>query len=328
MPKFTIGIPTFNRATLLAESLRCAVNQSCGDLEIIVCDNASTDRTPEVVDVFGPRVRYFRNEANLGATANFFRLVELASGKYFSWLQDDDCIFGSFAERATTCLDRFPQATVYCTYAAVAPNTQYASKSWLYGPPVALDWAGAAPRLFGGDLIAPLSLFVSVAIPPVVAFRTDALRAAIARSDQSIPLFMERTILADVALQGEALFDPCVAGIFRSHPQQGFRLMQADDPGAMHRQWLQMARQLDWLPFRRSWRWQERLQKAVTELSVQQRQEWEHQSRDWPTDIGLCREMRTALLAKPPPKRVPLSPSGITKAGVRAARSLLSRVIE
>jgi hypothetical protein len=328
MPRFTIGIPTFNRATLLAESLRTAVNQSYGDLEIIVSDNASSDRTPDIVQPFGPRIRYVRNETNLGATANFFRLVELASGEYFSWLQDDDCIFGSFAERAATCLDRFPQATVYCAYAAVAPNTQCASQSWLYGPPVALDWASAAPRLFRSDLIVPLSLCVSVAIPPVVAYRTDALRAAIARCDHSIPLFLERTILADVALQGEAVFDPCVAGIFRTHPNQGFRLMQAEDPGAMHKQWLQMARQLDWLPLRRTWRWQERLRQAVTELSVQQRLEWERQSRTWPTDLALCREMRTALLAKPSPQRVPLSPSGITKAGVRAARSLLSRVLD
>lgn len=328
MPKFTIGIPTFNRSALLAESLRSAMNQSYGDLEIIVSDNASTDKTPDVVRQFGRRARYVRNETNLGATTNFFRLVELASGEYFSWLQDDDCIFGNFAERAATCLDRFPQATAYCAYAAVAPSTQCASQSWLYGPPVALDWAGATPRLFRSDLIAPLSLCVSVAIPPVVAFRTDALRAAIARCDRSIPLFLERTILADVALRGEAIFDPCVAGIFRTHPKQGFRVMQAEDPGAMQQQWLQMARQLDWLPLRRNWRWRERLRQAVTELSVQQQQDWERESRTWPTDLALCREMRTALLAKPAPRRVPLSPSGITQASFRAARSLLCRVLD
>src|SRR5438067_1287485 len=153
MPKFTIGIPTFNRASLLHSALQSAVNQSYDDLEIIVSDNASTDNTAEVVEQFGARVRYVRNETNLGANANFFRLVELAAGKYFSWLQDDDCIFDQFAERAARCLDRFPRATVYGAYAAVAPNPQSLATSWLYGPPLAFDWIAVTPRVVSADLI-------------------------------------------------------------------------------------------------------------------------------------------------------------------------------
>jgi glycosyltransferase involved in cell wall biosynthesis len=328
MPKFTIGVPTFNRAALLAESLRAAVNQTYGDLEIIISDNASTDETAKVVQQFGDRVRYFRNETNLGPIANFFRLVELASGKYFSWLQDDDCIFSNFVERAAAGLDRFPQAAVYGAYAAVTPRLHCLATSWLYGPPLPLDWPSRTARSFRGDLIAPLSLCVSVAIPPVVAFRTDALRAAAARCDRSIPLFIERTLLADVACRGEAVFDPFVAGEFRSHADQTYRVIQAENPDAFKEQWQQMARQLDALPLKRNWRWRQRLCQAVREITPQQRQQWKQDSQTWPEDISLCRDMRAALTAQPPPKRVPLSPSGIAKAGMRAARSLLSRVID
>jgi hypothetical protein len=328
MPKFTIGIPTFNRASLLQTSLQSAVSQSCGDLEIIVSDNASPDNTGEVVHRFGSRVRYVRNETNLGANANFFRLVELASGEYFSWLQDDDCIFNHFVARAVECLDHSPQATVYGAYAAVAAHTNYLANGWLYGPPVRLDWTSMLPRSLPGSFVAPLSLCVSVAIPPVVAFRTAALSAAVSRCDQGIPLFMERGILADVAAQGEAIFDPCVAGVFRAHAQQGFRQMQADNPDAQTQQWLQMARQLEALPIRRDWRWRQQLLELVSESPEEHRRNWERESRTWPEDIPLCREMRAALMAKAPPKRVPLSPSGLAKAGLRTARSLMARVFQ
>src|SRR5438874_2520603 len=99
MPLFTIGIPTFNRASLLPGAIRSALSQSHTQLEVIVSDNASNDSTAEVVRQFGDRVRYARNDTNVGPLANFCRLVELARGEYFSWLQDDDCIFDQFAAR-------------------------------------------------------------------------------------------------------------------------------------------------------------------------------------------------------------------------------------
>src|SRR5271157_2570419 len=85
MPRFTIGIPTYNRCDLLANALRAAVGQSFPDPEILVCDDASTDRTPEVVRSFGDRVRYHRNATNIGMWPNFAKAVELAEGEYFSW---------------------------------------------------------------------------------------------------------------------------------------------------------------------------------------------------------------------------------------------------
>jgi len=100
MPRFTIGMPTYNRCDLLAHALQAAVGQTCHDVEVVVCDDASTDRTPEVVRSFGDRVRYHRNATNIGMWPNFARAVELAEGEYFSWLQDDDQIHRDFVARA------------------------------------------------------------------------------------------------------------------------------------------------------------------------------------------------------------------------------------
>jgi glycosyl transferase family 2 len=326
MPKFTIGIPTYNRADLLPTALAAALNQSHEDVEVIVSDNASSDNTSEVVRQFGDRVRYFRNDTNLGPAANFCRLVDLATGEFFSWLQDDDCVGRDFAARAVAAFALFSEATLYGAYAAVSGKIRNLCQAWLYGPPVELDWTSGRPRSIRGDLLAPLSLCTSVVIPPTTAFRLDTLRDCMSRWNREIPLLGERTIVCDVAARGEAVFDPFVAGVFRAHLNQGYRTMQAEDPGALGRQWMIMARELNALPagFNRC----DRLVEILNEVSFEMRKAWQEQAEKWPEHIGICREMRQALNSKPPPARVPLSPSGIAKAGARAARAIVARVID
>ena len=90
----TIAIPTYNRADrFLRPAIECALNQTWRDLEIIVSDNCSTDNTTEVVGSYGdPRLRYIRQDENIGANNNFNFCVENANGSYFLLFHDDDVI--------------------------------------------------------------------------------------------------------------------------------------------------------------------------------------------------------------------------------------------
>ena len=296
MPTFTIGIPTFNRAKWLKTAIEAALSQTYRDVKIIVSDNASTDNTEAVVRRFGSRVIYSRNETNIGALSNFCRLVELASGDYFSWLQDDDCIFGQFAERAVSCLEKNRQATLYGAYSVVSGTLSSLANGWLYGPPLSLDWTNDRARVMQGDLMAPLSLCGSVAIPPVIAFRLASLKKCTPGWDHSIPLFAERTILCDVAAKGKVVFDPYVAGVFRSHEKQCYQQYDSD---ASKQQWLSMARQLDTIPTQ--YNRKQRLAELLEEIDGR-KNEWVKESQTWPTDIPLCQEMREALIAEPQPQ--------------------------
>lgn len=90
----TVAIPTFNRLPYLKESLPEIANQceQFPDIEVLVINNHSTDRTELFVgDLmrYHSRLRYIRNEMNIGADANFIRCVEEAKGKYV-WLFGDD----------------------------------------------------------------------------------------------------------------------------------------------------------------------------------------------------------------------------------------------
>jgi glycosyltransferase domain-containing protein len=100
LPKVSIGIPTYNRAEMLKRSVESALHQDYENIEVIVSDNASTDQTKEICrfyyEKFGSRIKYFRQSENLGPTANFSKVLEMASGELFMWLGDDDWLDTSY----------------------------------------------------------------------------------------------------------------------------------------------------------------------------------------------------------------------------------------
>lgn len=114
-PKVTVGVPTYNGERFLSESLRSLRDQTYPDLEILISDNASTDRTGEICrKVAGEdeRVVYHRNERNLGALQNFWGLVERAKGRYFMWAADHDLWDPSYVARCVEVLEDDPGVAI------------------------------------------------------------------------------------------------------------------------------------------------------------------------------------------------------------------------
>jgi hypothetical protein len=91
-PLVTIGIPTYNRARELERAARSALDQDYPRLEVVVSDNASPDDTPATLARLAadPRLRFERQERNLGHAPNFAHVFAMARGELFMWLSDDD----------------------------------------------------------------------------------------------------------------------------------------------------------------------------------------------------------------------------------------------
>ncbi len=102
-PLVSIGIPTYNRAnSYLKYALQSAVSQTYENIEIIVSDNCSSDDTESIVKGFGDaRLRYYRQEENIGPVKNRNFCLEQARGKYLVMLLDDDLIDEDFI---STCM--------------------------------------------------------------------------------------------------------------------------------------------------------------------------------------------------------------------------------
>lgn len=112
-PFWSVMVPCFNNAALLARTLESVLAQDEGPdrMQIEVVDDASTrDDAAEVADrVGGGRVGYYRQPDNVGATANFTTCVRRSTGEWVHLLHSDDLVQPGFYERyrdaATTCPD-------------------------------------------------------------------------------------------------------------------------------------------------------------------------------------------------------------------------------
>ncbi len=93
LPHICIGMPVYNGERYIRQALDSLLAQDYENFELVVSDNASTDSTGEICLEYAARdkrIRYFRNERNMGAAWNFNRVFELSSGEYFMWACHDD----------------------------------------------------------------------------------------------------------------------------------------------------------------------------------------------------------------------------------------------
>src|SRR6266567_1547715 len=93
--KISICMATRNRGAFIGATLESIICQATDEIEIVVLDGASTDDTEEIVRLYQdrfPRLRYFRQETNMGIDRDFAKAVELAHGEY-CWLFCDDDLF-------------------------------------------------------------------------------------------------------------------------------------------------------------------------------------------------------------------------------------------
>ncbi len=114
-PRVSVGLPVHDGERYVADALGSILGQTWRDLEVVICDNASTDATREICEAFAardPRVRYYRNERNLGASPNWNRTFELSRGELFKWAAHDDVLCPNYIERAVAALDAEPDAVL------------------------------------------------------------------------------------------------------------------------------------------------------------------------------------------------------------------------
>lgn len=114
-PDVSIGMPLFNEERFVGAALSALLAQSHRSFELIISDNASTDRTGEIcreAAAGDPRIQYHRNETNIGAAANFDKVIHLARGKYFLWAGGHDSWDPELLARTVVALNDNPDAVV------------------------------------------------------------------------------------------------------------------------------------------------------------------------------------------------------------------------
>lgn len=116
-PRVTVGMPVYNSAKWLGQSIESILDQTFSDLELVISDNASTDESWEIARHYAEkdsRVRLFRNPTNVGVGNNYSLLVGYARGQYFKWASSNDVCDPTFIEKCVHALDARPDIGLCC----------------------------------------------------------------------------------------------------------------------------------------------------------------------------------------------------------------------
>jgi glycosyltransferase involved in cell wall biosynthesis len=211
VPTVSVGLPVRNGENFIEEALRSVVNQTFEDLELIISDNASTDRTQEICCDYvsrDPRIRYARNATNLGALPNFKLVWKCSRGRYFKWLAHDDRIKTSYLEATVSVLEASPEVVLCNTL------VEYIDAG---GRPLAIyDSAlSAAHSPRASDRFAAMVLRSHSCVDIFGLVR----RSAMAGSLHGMPFHgADRAFLAQMALRGPLVQLPTRLIQMREHP--------------------------------------------------------------------------------------------------------------
>jgi glycosyltransferase involved in cell wall biosynthesis len=116
MPKVSICIPTYNRAQYLQYAVNSVLQQTYTNFELIICDDGSTDNTPEIVAQWqDPRLHYLRHPYNIGRSRNMRSGFEAAVGDYFIKFDDDDGLTPEFLAKTVAVLDAHLEVDFVCS---------------------------------------------------------------------------------------------------------------------------------------------------------------------------------------------------------------------
>jgi glycosyltransferase involved in cell wall biosynthesis len=87
--RVSVVIPVYNREATVADAVQSCLAQTFEDIEVIVVDDGSTDRTREVLNGFGARIKVI-SQANGGVGAARNAGTRVTSGEYVAWMDSDD----------------------------------------------------------------------------------------------------------------------------------------------------------------------------------------------------------------------------------------------
>lgn len=209
----TIGLPVYNGERYLAEALAGIRAQTFTDFELVIADNASTDRTAEIAAeavAADPRIRYVRREQNIGLVPNFNRIFEETEGEFFAWHASDDLTHPDFYGACVALLTANPRAAAATSEIMLMDGD---------GQPIGPD-----PERIRADHPDRAVRFAELASFDHYAQFTYGVyrREMMARTRLMLPFFWtsDRLFLAELALQGPLLREPRQLFYVRQHMQR------------------------------------------------------------------------------------------------------------
>ncbi|MFJ8040884.1 glycosyltransferase family 2 protein [Kitasatospora sp. NPDC096147] len=220
MSRFEILLPYYGDVALMQAAVRSVLAQGGDDWRLTVVDDGREPGVPEWFEgLADARVRYFRNEKNLGITGNFNRCVELAEYEYLVLMGCDDLMHPNYLQVVRATADREPGAAmiqpgvlVIGTDGQPYDTLVDRTKRKLYAP------KGPGQALLGGEELAASLLRGNWLYFPSICWRTEAVKRFGFRADLGV--IQDLALVIDLLVAGETLATtPEVCFSYRRHAE-------------------------------------------------------------------------------------------------------------
>jgi glycosyltransferase involved in cell wall biosynthesis len=217
-----VGLPVFNGEDYVRAAIVALLGQTFTDFELIVSDNGSGDATEGICRELARqdrRVTYTRSPKNRGASWNYSRVFELATGEYFKWAAHDDVCRPEFLRRCVEVLDREPEVVLCFTQTLTIDRNSDVIKQWGHEPDLG---TAPAPHARYRQFLEPFETHLVWGL-----IRRDVLaRTALLGPYPS----HDMPLLAELALHGEFRQVPEALFCHREHAGRSVRAHDFRDP--------------------------------------------------------------------------------------------------
>jgi glycosyltransferase involved in cell wall biosynthesis len=130
----SVLVTVYNREAYLAACLDSILTSTWEDFEVVVVDDGSSDGSLMIAEAYAtqdPRIRFYRNERNLGDYPNRLRAAELARGKYLKYVDSDDLIYRHSLAIMVEAMEAYPDAVAGLCHSRPEDDKPY---PWLLQP--------------------------------------------------------------------------------------------------------------------------------------------------------------------------------------------------
>lgn len=158
-PLVSICIPVFNGEKYINETMDCVLGQTYKNIEVIISDNCSTDRTIELIKNYNDaRVKIFSNEKNMGIKYNYLKVFTYATGKYLMFMGADDGMALTTIEKEVAILEdeRYKDVSLVNGYVSIIndESKQVYLKKFIFGTGLFSSyWAIRSNFLYGSNIL-------------------------------------------------------------------------------------------------------------------------------------------------------------------------------
>jgi glycosyltransferase involved in cell wall biosynthesis len=174
--KVSVCIPTYNTARYLPFAIDSVLGQEYADFELVICDDASTDNTPEICRGYDdPRLRYVRTAGKSGQGGIFNRCLMEAQGEFVTLLHADDYFLPGFLEDRVSRLVSCPDMDfIFGTVRVVDAEGQTVNESGRWCEDQSFGKGELLEAMLHGCVLCPPSLMIrKTCLEKVGPFRTD-----------------------------------------------------------------------------------------------------------------------------------------------------------